>query len=134
MSQLEAPFPARTKPRGRFFPNRDAIEQSFQALHPSEDWSYYLSDVKANSFYAASDMVANNALFRDINQNQLGGASGQLIDEVLELSTDVDDIVSAVVQIMIETYFPETVAEQVMEDDTLQSVDEIKLPFFCADN
>lgn len=116
------------------FPDRDAIEGSFQSLPPEEDWSWYLSDSKANNFYAASDMVANNALFRDINQNELKGASGRLIDEVIELSTDVDDVLSAVVQILIETYFPDLEAEQVLELNDLGGVDDVKLPFFCDDD
>jgi hypothetical protein len=116
------------------FPDRETIEQSFQSLQPDEDWSYYLSDVKANSFYAASDMVTNNAVFRHVNQDELQGASTRLIDEVLQLSTDVDDVVSTVVQILIETHFPDVAAEHVLELNDLEGADEIKLPFFCADS
>ena len=116
------------------FPDREAIERSFQSLSPDEDWSWYLSDLKANSFYAASDMIANNAIFQDINANEVQQATVQLMDEVLELSTDVDDVIGAVALILIDAHYPNArTQEPIVQTDDLRAVDDIKLPFFCDD-
>jgi hypothetical protein len=116
------------------YPSVETLEASFQSLSPEEDWSWYLSDKKANSFYFASDMVANSAMLRDVNGGELKGASGKFTKEVISLSTLVDDLLGNVVELLLDTHFPGArAADPVVERNDLQTVDQIKLPFFCAD-
>jgi hypothetical protein len=116
------------------YPTAEIIEASFHSLSPEEDWSWYLSDIKANSFYFASDMVANNAMLRAANGGELQGASDKFAKEVIELSTLVDDLLGNVVELMLDANFPGARAKDPMlERNDLQEADQIRLPFFCAE-
>lgn len=114
------------------------VEASFQALPEDEEWSMYLGDVVANSFYQMSEMVVMRAAIDMVDLEPVEGERIEasklpvLLDEVLEVAGIVMELSQMLMVAVLDKADLDLEAEEI-DVGPLVRLEEINLPFFVAD-
>lgn len=116
------------------YPDTSDLADAFEAMAAPEGWIWYMSDVKANTYPYASDVVAIAASFRVFNPSDAAAATELFTNDVIGTAADVEAVLDAVVEIIMREHFEKSLrlAPIVAGPEGLHWRD-IRLPFFWAD-
>ena len=114
------------------------IEGSFAALSEDEPWDFYLSDIVANSFYYASEMVVTRSMIgltaagKAASTNKEAEAAG--LAEVFDAALDAASLLSSLFQILMVEIIDKSIDEQLDTEDVdigrSARMSEFHLPYF----
>ena len=116
----------------------ERFEGSFAALSEDEPWDFYLSDIVANSFYYASEMVVTRSMIgltaagKAASTNKEAEAAG--LAEVFDAALDAASLLSSLFQILMVEIIDKSIDEQLDTEDVdigrSARMSEFHLPYF----
>lgn len=121
-----------------YFPSQGnlagCIAGAFEATPEAEPWLFYLSETMGNSFYFASELVMQRAMFK--LPEPAGNAPFSIehevretLDDVIDLSRNLSELLHSYLNVIVEKHFVDIKATPVAQFPA-HHIKEAAIPFF----
>jgi hypothetical protein len=85
-------------------PNGDELQAAFEDVPDDEDWAWYPSETRNNSFYFASDLVISASILRVTGEKDTAAAFGKIMSEVVNVSNIMIDFFLYLMRAIVGRY------------------------------
>lgn len=112
----------------------DAFKISVSKIPDDEELVFYLAENNANSFYAASDLIANLATLESVQTGDIKLALEKWIDETSKVTGWFISFISGCMIVITEKCYPGEVPFTTLTISGAPHMDEIVVPYFAEND
>lgn len=113
----------------------EELKSALRRTPIDEQLVFYMAREYVNSFYEASDVIANRSVLEQINSNSASDALEKWISDTTRVAGLFLELLSGLMFIAMSRLLPtehDILDSPVIEIDTAPSMDEVSIPFFVA--
>jgi hypothetical protein len=112
-------------------PSTDALDEAFDAMPESEDWSWYVTEELTTSFYLSCELVVGYGIAALPGASDLNAGFKEILREVIEIANAMNHYVTALLAVVLASNIPvKPEGIPVRAIDNAPNIVEAALPFY----